>query len=45
VVVNESAYTVGDKVPDVRGLMHIKNEIEQRIFQGKNDEILIALWS
>ncbi len=28
VVMGECGYTVGDEFPDVRGLMHIKNEIE-----------------
>jgi hypothetical protein len=46
VVVNESGYKVGDDFPDVRGLMHIKNEIEQRVFQGDNrGNIMVALWS
>lgn len=46
VVVNESGYKVGDDFPDVRGLMHIKNEIERRVFEGDNrGNIMVALWS
>ena len=45
VVMNESGYTVGDDMPDVRGLMHIKNELEQRVFQTKRSNILLALCS
>jgi len=32
-------------MPDVRGLMHIKNELEQRVFKGTRANMLIALWS
>ena len=45
VVMNECGYKVGDQFPEVRGLMHIKNEIEQQVFNGKNANIVVALWS
>ena len=45
VVVNQSAYVVGDEFPDVRGLMHIKNEVEVRVFKENRANMLVALWS
>lgn len=45
VVMNESGYTVGDKFPEVRGLMHIKNDMEQQVFKKENANIIVALWS
>ena len=47
VVMNESGYTVGDQFPDIRGLMHIKNELEQRVFKeavGRKN-IMMVIWS
>jgi hypothetical protein len=45
VVMNESAYTVGDALPDIRGLMHIKNDLEQKVFAESRANVMIALWS
>lgn len=45
VVMGECGYGVGDNFPEVRGLMHIKNEIEQKVFKDANANILVVLWS
>jgi hypothetical protein len=45
VVVNESGYIVGDPFPDLRGLMHIKDDLEQRPFAETNKNMLLVLWS
>jgi thioredoxin-like negative regulator of GroEL len=44
-VINESGYTIGDDFPEVRGLMHIKNELEQQVFKEDRANIVVALWS
>ena len=45
VVINESGYKVGDLFPEIRGLMHIKNETELQVFKESRSNILVALWS
>ncbi len=45
VVMSQCGYKVGDQFPEVRGLMHIKNEIEQQVFNGKNASMVVVLWS
>ena len=45
VVINESGYTIGDDFPEVRVLMHIKNELEQQVFKENRANIVVALWS
>ena len=45
VVINESGYKVGDTFPEIRGLMHIKNDSEQQVFKDNRNNILVALWS
>jgi len=44
-VINESGYKVGDSFPEIRGLMHIKNDSEQQVFKDNRSNILVALWS
>lgn len=45
VVINESGYKVGDMFPEIRGLMHIKNDTELQVFKESRSNILVALWS
>ena len=47
VVVAESGCIVGDPFPDIRGLLHIKNEIEQKLFskQHERQNVIMLLWS
>lgn len=46
-VVAESGYIIGDKFPDIRGLLHIKNDIEQKLFSKEEEkkDIIMLLWS
>ena len=43
----DSGHIKGDTFPDIRGLLHIKNEIEQKLFSKPEDRchILVILWS
>lgn len=47
VVIGESAYIVGDPMPDIRGLLHLKNEVEQKILSQDSDRqrVILALWT
>lgn len=43
----DSGFIKGDQLPDIRGLLHIKNDIELKLF-SKNEEkqnLLLILWS
>ena len=44
---SESAYTVGDPLPEIRGLLHVKNDIEKKMLSSDTDRqrVIIALWS
>ena len=44
-VMNETGCIVGDEFPDIRGLMHIKNDMEQKVFEKDRSNMLVALWS
>jgi hypothetical protein len=47
VVIAESGYIKGDPFPDIRGLLHIKNDIEQKIFSDLDTRrnLLVIFWS
>ena len=44
---SEAAYIVGDPLPEIRGLLHVKNDIEQKILstEFERQRVIIALWS
>lgn len=42
---NESGYVEGDDMPDIRGLMHIKDEVEQKAFSDSRANLFVTLWS
>lgn len=44
-VMNETGCIVGDEFPDIRGLMHCKNDMEQKVFEKDRSNMLVALWS
>ena len=46
-VVAESGYIVGDELPDIRGLLHIKNDIEQKVLstEDQRQRVVLLIWS
>lgn len=47
VIMADSGHIKGDAFPDIRGLLHIKNEIEQKLFSKSEERchILFIMWS